>query len=68
MGLKSDGWIREQALNSGMIAPDCEDQAGQGHGNADALHQSDFSLKPHPGKKNNQNGGHGIDQRRVGDR
>ncbi len=30
MGLKSDGWIREKALDAGMITPFCEDQVGQG--------------------------------------
>ena len=30
MGLKSDGWIREKALNEGMISPFCEDQVGVG--------------------------------------
>ncbi|HHH72285.1 MAG TPA: dCTP deaminase, partial [Sulfuricurvum sp.] len=30
MGLKSDTWIREQALNQAMITPFCEEQVGQG--------------------------------------
>ena len=30
MGLKSDRWIRETALNKGMIEPFCEDQVGKG--------------------------------------
>ena len=38
MGLKSDGWIREQAHQNGMIAPFCEDQVGQGV-SARAMHR-----------------------------
>ncbi|WP_456404761.1 dCTP deaminase [Hydrogenimonas sp.] len=30
MGLKSDRWIRETALEHGMIEPFCEDQVGRG--------------------------------------
>ncbi len=30
MGLKSDAWIREQALENAMIVPFCEDQVGKG--------------------------------------
>lgn len=30
MGLKSDTWIREQAVDNAMIAPFCEDQVGKG--------------------------------------
>ncbi len=30
MGLKADSWIREQALENGMIIPFCEEQVGKG--------------------------------------
>ena len=30
MGLKADSWIREQALENGMITPFCEEQVGKG--------------------------------------
>lgn len=30
MGLKSDGWIKEQSLKNGMISPFCEDNIGSG--------------------------------------
>jgi dCTP deaminase len=30
LGLKADKWIREQALENGMITPFCEDQVGKG--------------------------------------
>jgi len=30
MGLKADSWIREQALENGMIVPFCDDQVGKG--------------------------------------
>lgn len=30
MGLKADTWIREEAIQNGMISPFCEDQVGKG--------------------------------------
>ncbi len=30
MGLKADSWIRQKALNEGMIEPFCEEQIGKG--------------------------------------